>query len=242
MISEGRFRADDGVELAYTLRAGGHRRLFVVVPGILTDRRCAEHALLAERLADLGDVLSLDVRGHGDSGGAFSFGAREHQDVAALARELRDRYARLALVGFSFGGFHCLLAAARNPGLFDAVATVAAPAHLGVLFDHVPSGPGLLRSLPLMARRSRRPVRLGLPPLRPRSPLREVDRIAPVPLLLVHGMLDWLVPPSHARALHERARAPKRLVLIEGGVHAEYLLADDPDPLLAALRGFLAGV
>lgn len=46
-----------------------------------------------------------------------------------------------------------------------------------------------------------------------------IGRIA-VPLLVVHGSEDRVVPQALGRALYERARAPrKRFVLVEGGSH-----------------------
>ena len=47
------------------------------------------------------------------------------------------------------------------------------------------------------------------------------DRIAnvKVPVLVVHGDADGLIPPALGRALYERAATPKRFVLVEGGTH-----------------------
>jgi alpha-beta hydrolase superfamily lysophospholipase len=39
------------------------------------------------------------------------------------------------------------------------------------------------------------------------------------PLLVVHGSHDRLIQPQLGRALYERAREPKRFVLVEGGSH-----------------------
>jgi alpha-beta hydrolase superfamily lysophospholipase len=39
------------------------------------------------------------------------------------------------------------------------------------------------------------------------------------PLLVVHGSQDRLIQPQLGRALYERAREPKRFVLVEGGSH-----------------------
>ncbi len=39
------------------------------------------------------------------------------------------------------------------------------------------------------------------------------------PLLVVHGANDNLIKPDLGRALYERARQPKRFVLVEGGTH-----------------------
>jgi uncharacterized protein len=45
-----------------------------------------------------------------------------------------------------------------------------------------------------------------------------IDKIN-APLLVVHGSLDTMVSPDLGRALYERAKQPKRFVLIEGGLH-----------------------
>jgi fermentation-respiration switch protein FrsA (DUF1100 family) len=39
------------------------------------------------------------------------------------------------------------------------------------------------------------------------------------PLLVVHGSNDTLIKPELGRALYERAKQPKRFVLVEGGTH-----------------------
>jgi pimeloyl-ACP methyl ester carboxylesterase len=234
----GRFLTPDGVPLAWTRRGSGRERAILVVPGILMHREAPEHRLLAERLAGTADVVTLDVRGHGDSAGVFSWGRREHEDVAAFARSLRGDYRRLGGLGFSFGGFHVCVAAALAR-CFDAVASVGAPADLRVL-DHNPLGRRLLRTLPWIVRRRRRLARLGLPGLRRPSPERLVGAIAPVPLLVVHGTDDWLVSARHARRLHDAAREPRGLHFVEGGLHAEAMLADDPEALVAPLEAFFA--
>jgi uncharacterized protein len=45
-----------------------------------------------------------------------------------------------------------------------------------------------------------------------------IDKID-APLLVVHGALDTMVAPDLGRALYERAKQPKRFVLIDGGLH-----------------------
>ncbi len=52
-----------------------------------------------------------------------------------------------------------------------------------------------------------------------------VGKLAPIPLLLLHGTADLVVPYAHSVSLLDRAQAPKRLVLIDGGGHVEALLS-----------------
>ncbi|HET7292855.1 MAG TPA: alpha/beta fold hydrolase [Vicinamibacteria bacterium] len=230
-------RLRDGVSLRLTRLGSGQRHAILVVPGIFMHRESPEHRLLAARLAPAADVITMDVRGHGDSGGVFSFGAREPDDVAEVEAFLRKDHERVFGLGFSFGGYHTCVAAALH-GAFDAIALVGTPHRLFIL-DHNFLGRGLLRSLGPMARRQRRLTRV-LPalPLRRPVPSRLIDRVAPRPVLIVHGSDDWLIPPKHAARLFAAAAEPKRLALIEGGLHAENMLAVDPKPLLATLETF----
>lgn len=235
------FRTRDGVTLRLSHVPGGGRDAILVAPGIFMHRDSPEHLLLSARLAAHADVLTLDVRGHGDSGGTFSFGAREPQDLAEIAAALRHDYARVLGLGFSFGGYHTCVAAALH-GAFDAIALVGTP-HRLFIFDHNFVNRGLLRSLGPMLRRRRRPARalFSLPWRRP-VPSRLISRVAPRPLLIVHGEDDWLIPPKHASRLFEAAREPRRLVRIPRGLHAENMLSVDPAPLLEALESFVADV
>ncbi len=237
------FEAEDGTPLRLTRVETGASAVALVVPGIFADRRMPEHVLLRERLAGLLDAATLDVRGHGQSGGAFTWGVREPGDVARLARRLRATYARVLGVGFSFGGFHCTLAAAaeaaagREP-LFDALALVGTPAHL-LLLDHNPLGVGLLRHLRPALRRRRRFTRLSPWPFpRPADPQDVIAGIAV--LALATWAFGWRLRVRVAGvAHHERARTEKELALVARGLHAEYMLADRPDDLLRPLLAFV---
>lgn len=230
------FPGADGVTLRVTRILTGRRRLVLVAPGIFMHRESGEHRELARRLAAVADVCTLDIRGHGDSQGAFTWGAREPEDVASVAAALRTGYDRIGGLGFSFGGHHVGVAAARHHA-FDAVALVAAPRKL-LYIDHNFLNASLLRTAPLMARRRRRPTRLSVPGLPPPGLDSLVHEIAPVPLLLAHGEADWLVPIAHARELFARAGEPKRLLVLERALHAEYILVQDPEPLVEPLLEF----
>jgi fermentation-respiration switch protein FrsA (DUF1100 family) len=54
------------------------------------------------------------------------------------------------------------------------------------------------------------------------TPIHEISRIAPRPLLIFGGLQDPVVPTTMIRALYEAAREPKRLLMIEGGGHGDY--------------------
>ena len=73
------------------------------------------------------------------------------------------------------------------------------------------------------------------------APERVVGRIAPRPLLIVHGARNELHKPVEAWSLYERAGQPKRLELLEDRGHTEWMFDDDPTfkRVVALLEEFL---
>ena len=53
------------------------------------------------------------------------------------------------------------------------------------------------------------------------SPARNVARISPIPLLIIHGDQDQIVPLQNGQRLYELAREPKQLWIVQGGNHIQ---------------------
>jgi fermentation-respiration switch protein FrsA (DUF1100 family) len=66
-----------------------------------------------------------------------------------------------------------------------------------------------------------------------------VQRLAPRPLLLVHGTADTILDCAASQDIYDRALEPKRLVLYEGADHSLVSCADE---LFELLRDWLADV
>jgi pimeloyl-ACP methyl ester carboxylesterase len=66
-----------------------------------------------------------------------------------------------------------------------------------------------------------------------------VENLAPKPLLLVHGTNDVVLPYEASEDIHERAKQPKKLVLLEGAGHG---LGEAKDDLLEMLEMFIVGI
>ena len=81
--------------------------------------------------------------------------------------------------------------------------------------------------------------RCHFPHLEPR-----LRRLAPRPLLMIHGTADTYIRPSMARALFDTARGPKELWLVEGAKHNQALQAANGEyrrRVLAFFEEHLAG-
>ena len=148
-------------------------------------------------------VLAIDYRGFGQSTGELPSEEMATEDARAawswLAREFpgRPRY----IFGHSLGGAIAVNLAAEVAdekgliveGTFTSIADVFRSFKWGWL--------------PITALITQR--------------FESVDKIDRVkaPVLVVHGSNDGLIPVGLGRSLFERAAAPKRFVLVEGGTH-----------------------
>jgi uncharacterized protein len=65
-----------------------------------------------------------------------------------------------------------------------------------------------------------------------------IDRLAPIPLLLMHGTSDPVVPYDHSKKLFVKAHEPKMLITVEGGAHTEALTSRFGSKYQDALTNF----
>ncbi|MEU5097768.1 alpha/beta fold hydrolase [Streptomyces sp. NPDC020996] len=205
--------------------------VFVVAHGFTGDVDRPHVRRVAAALARHGAVVTFSFRGHGASGGRSTVGDREVLDLAAAvdwARELG--HTRVVTVGFSMGGSVVLRHAALHGGT-DAVVSVSAPARWYY------RGTAPMRRLHwLVTRPAGRLVgRYGLrtrihhrqwDPV-PLSPVEAAARIAPTPLLIVHGDRDGYFPLDHPRMLAAAAGDDAELWVEHGMGHAENAAGDE---------------
>ena len=176
-------------------------------------------------------VITFDFRGHGRSGGLSTLGDREIKDLdvaVAWARELG--YRAIATVGFSMGASVVLRHAGLIGGL-DAVVSVSGPGRW--YYRGTERMRWVHRAVEHRTGRyvTRRWLKTRISPegwkLIPVPPAEAAAKIAPVPLLIVHGDQDHYFPPEHARQLYLAAREPKELWLLPGMGHAESACSQD---------------
>jgi uncharacterized protein len=200
------FRSADGLVLsAWWVEKKGSSRAAVLVHGWVGDRsdlHVVETARVYERAGY--NVLMLDLRGHGGSGGErVTLGYREARDVRGALSWLEQRGfdpEEVVLHGWSMGGA-AVLRAAPGTGV-SAVVEESAYADLPLLlWERIPEVSGLPAlfnpGIFLMGR-----IFLGIDPwaVRPEEEAGELSREG-VPFMIIHSRDDEVVPFEHAEAL-----------------------------------------
>lgn len=180
---------------------------------------------LAERICREGfAVLIFNFRGTGNSSGNLDILGWTRDLQAAIdylwSQDNTDK-SRLSLVGFSAGAAVSVFVASRDKRV-SCVAACACPAEFTLFTEVDDPQPTIDHFRNIGAIRD-----AGFPlsteewlnGFRGVSPINHIARIAPRPLLLVHGSQDETVNISHVRRLYEIAKEPKRLVVIDGAGH-----------------------
>ncbi|WP_338742666.1 alpha/beta hydrolase [Actinomadura luteofluorescens] len=228
----------DGVRIDAGHTPFGGEVCFILAHGFTCSWRLPALRRIAAALGRHGGVIALDFRGHGRSGGHSTVGDREVLDIdAAVAAARRRGYERIVLTGFSMGGAIVVRHAALYGGV-DAVVSVSAPARW-YYRETVPMRRvhwAIERRAGRMAVRLARGTRIapkGWDPV-PEAPHEVAGRIAPVPLLVVHGAADPFFPVEHGHQLYEAASDPRELWIEPALGHAEVAATPDLINRLAA--------
>jgi pimeloyl-ACP methyl ester carboxylesterase len=218
---------DDGVRIEGTRLGGPGPELpaLILAHGLMGWHRKPRFATFAEQLTQWFTVYPFDLRGHGDSGGVSDFGGDEMYDVdAVLQLTRRVGHERAVTVGTSMGG----IAVLRQGGLMHGPAAVVSISALAYWDWHAGAEPKARRNF--HARVGTAPGRAALRAWgvrlpehwdEPESPQEVIGRIAPTPVVIVHGKDDPLFGEDHAHKLYAAANEPKRLLLGDRFGHAE---------------------
>lgn len=187
-------------------------------------------------------ALLFDLRNHGTSGSAITtFGYLEADDAQSAFEYLLTRPEvnpeRIGLVGYSMGGAAALRAAVRIP----QIKAVVAESTYTSLEDNIATGMISQTGLPafpfalFMLWLGEQLTGLRIEQLRP---IDDVARIAPRPVLFVHGAQDRMVQVSNSIKLYDAAQGPRGLYVIPSISHAE-LSSAEPEEFALRVTGFL---
>ncbi len=167
------------------------------------------------------NILVFEYYGHGTQVGTpVTLGYREISDFLGAVAYAKERAPqnRQGVIGYSMGAAVAVMACARNKDVEALVLDSAFASHWRVVDYNfrrafrIPSAPfAWVADYLLWWRAGYR--------FRQVEPLRDIARIAPRPILIIHGGRDSIVDPNDAALLYAAAEEPKELWFLPNANH-----------------------
>lgn len=243
-----RYKARDGLEIAAVLTVPARRRdklpLIVMPHGGPFARDSETWDWWAQFLADRGyAVVQPNYRGSSGYGTSFAekgegqWGLAMQDDLDDAVKALADLGiadpARVCMVGGSYGGYAAIRAAQRDTKKYRCSVSYAGVSDLNRMMKYS-------RSFLFGAARGDW-LREQAPDLKSVSPLNFPGEFS-VPLLLVHGDEDRVVPPVQSKVLAQKLKSAGKDVtyIVQPEADHHFSRSEDRLEFLKALEAFLA--
>lgn len=170
-------------------------------------------------------ILTFDYRGYGKSEGKPSPGGLYLDCLAAIdyAKSRKDVDPdKLLLFGQSLGAANAITVVGKPASEIAPIAGIRAILADSSFYSYRAIAATKIRQFPLVSL-FRKPLAFLIVDNR-YSPERYISFVSPIPILLIHGDSDEIVPVSHSQRLFETAQAPKTFWKVTGGKHIDAIL------------------
>jgi len=215
-------KTKDKVDIAINCYNAGHDEVVVVAPGWCMTKDSDTFCRISDMFAKNFDVITFDFRGHGKSGGMYTFTSKELMDMDCVVRFARkNKYKKIYLAGFSLGAAIALIYASKSR-FIDNVIAVSAPTDFDKIENQMwkkEAWGETFKKFELGRFASIRPYPIPLDKIKP---IDIVDKIK-APILFIAGEKDPTVHAWHTKELYNKAICKKEYKEYKNGCHAEDL-------------------
>lgn len=215
----------------YYLAKANRDKVLIICPGCFMCKDAKPFLAMSEDFSQYFDVITMDFRGHGKSGGLFTFTAKEGFDLQTVVKYAKERYKNTFVLSFSLAAATAIIYAAKHKDI-DRLITVSSPADCDKIENYFFKKESLIPALESFQLGKSPMIRPGNLWLKKIKPITVIEDIAPIPTLFLHGDKDPIVFPWHSQELFKQAREPKRLVILPNGLHAQELYLKNKDKFL----------
>lgn len=224
-LSSGILYTKDNVAISYDNYKIGSRSVVIICPGFFNSKKNKWMQRTVDLVLSKYDVIIFDFRGHGESGGKFTWSASEHMDLnAVLNYAIEKGYAHIGIVAFSLGAASAVNTAAARDDI-DSMVLISCPTK----FESINCNfwePGMFYDLKDNIEcgwegKGARAANIFIPK---EKAIKTIGDIKKTPILFIHGDRDWVIKAYHSSKLYDAARVRKRLEVIKNGFHAERLI------------------
>lgn len=242
------FQTEDQIPIAANLylnskQSPASKRLIIVAPGFSQYKDSVSLRALGDTLCTLADILVVDFRGTGKSGGRYFFGAKEYQDLHPILSWGRAHYERITLLGFSLGAYTAVRCGYSYPNLLDQLCLVACPTQFeaivksGLFISHYIK---LLTNPPVLQIPAQNSIRFRWGwPFSEKPNASALAKHIQLPAAFLQSEHDSLVAPHLTQSVYESYAGTKTITTVPGSLHAEALFLKNPKEFMAWLTCYL---
>jgi uncharacterized protein len=237
--SSGILHTSDNIPIAYTHYKNGFDSVVIICPGFYNSKKNRWMCKAVDMVSSEHDAIIFDFRGHGESGGRFTWSSKEYMDLAAILDFAKKQgYKKIDILAFSLGCIAALHEAAERQDI-NSMVLISAPSDFNRINFHFWE-PGMLSDLKdnIECRWEGKGAKVANMFMAKPDPLKDIARIKNTPILIIEGTDDWVIKERHARKLYDAANDPKRLEIVKGGLHAERILQKYPEKMKELILGW----
>ncbi|MCP4648495.1 MAG: alpha/beta hydrolase [PVC group bacterium] len=233
-------KTKDNIKISYEHRQNGFPSVVIVCPGFFNSKKNRWIRRTVDIVSEEHDAIVLDFRGHGDSGGLFTWSAKDYYDVQAIVEYARScGYESIGILGYSLGAAAAVNAVSYTKDIRSMIL-ISGPYDFWQINYHFWE-PEVISDLKdnidcAWEGKGARVDSLFIP--KPK-PITQIKRITETPILLIHGTRDWIIKDYHSQKLFDAAPGEKKIELIKGGLHAERLIQQYPERMKRLILGWL---
>jgi len=223
----------DGVPISVTTYREGKRPHVIVAPGFFQNSQSRLHTKLCQVLSAHFNVSIFDFRGHGRSGGKFSFLQLEEKDLTAVIAYIKAMAEGkpIGLLGFSMGAAVAFNYCCKNNDIHSVVlVSIPASAQSLTLKWWRPE----FWRIAVRTLVNQGSCRMSFSSIfQPKNePMANIGQFSNVPVCFLHGDHDVLVTEKSSQFLYGHiTHDTKCLHLIENGTHGEFLFEKSPEKI-----------
>ena len=212
----------DKTEISVNYYADNKSGVVIVAPGWCMTKDSDAFCRISEMFSKNFDVISFDFRGHGKSGGFYTFTSKELMDMDCVVRFARkNNYKKIYLAGFSLGAAISLIYTSKSRFITKVIA-VSAPSDFDKIENEMWKKEAWGETFKKFEAERFASIRPYPIPLKKIKPIDVVEKIK-VPTLFVAGEKDPTVHPWHTKELFDKAVCTKKYKEYKNGCHAEDL-------------------
>ena len=217
------------------------RPVIILLHGIAGHRATPAQRVfgIVRELSDQGfNILTFDFRAHGESeGGHTSVGCYEKNDLLGAIDFIRQRglTGKIGVLGFSMGAAISILTAAESTDIAAVVADSSFIDIVSLIKGKFSRWKFLSRPLiPLLVYLSRALYRFDFTRVKPLEAIRSIN----VPVFIIHGGCDRVIPVEHAYKLNNACQNLNNLLWVVPGASHTGAFFSHTEEYLSRINNF----